>query len=284
MTVAVIGPGAIGGLLAAELHGRGNEVTLCARRPLARLVVEPDGHDFVPTVATDPAQVTPTPWIVVALKAMDSAAATPWLERLVRDDSVVVVVQNGVEHDRLDARGAALVPAIANTAVERTQDGRLVHRAGDLITLADVPGAAGFAALLEGSGLRVQLEADFTTAAWRKLLSNIAGNPLTALTGRRAEVFREPDMQRLALALLSETVAVGRAEGARLDDGDAERTIAALASLPPDTGSSMLYDRLAGRPLEVEPLVGVVVRAARRHGIDAPRAQTLYALLSALAS
>src|SRR5262249_53889481 len=151
-----------------ELIAAGHDVTLCARRPLARLIVEPDGHDFVPRVVTDPARVAPAAWVVVTLKAMDSAAATPWLERLVGPETVVVVVQNGVEHDRVDARGAPLVPAIVYTAVERTEDGRLLHRAGDLVTLADVPGAAGFAALLAGSALRVQLEADFKTAAWRK--------------------------------------------------------------------------------------------------------------------
>lgn len=290
--VALVGAGAIGGLIAAELHAAGQRVTLCARRPLDRLVVERGdrprdvavGRDGL-TIATDPTALGVVPWAIVALKAQDSAAAGPWLARLAGLDTCVVAVQNGIEHrERLvaHAHGARLLPALTNTAVERTAPGRLVHRAGDLITLAAGAGATEFAALLEGSALRAAIEADFTTAAWRKLLGNLAANPLTALTSRRMEVFTDPGIRELALALLREAVPVGRAEGARLEDDEPERTLAGYDSLPPDGGSSMLYDRLAGRPLEHDALTGAIVRAARRHGIPVPLNEAALALLGAL--
>jgi len=284
MQVAVIGIGAIGGLIAAELLAAGHEVTLCARSPLDRLVVERDEHPraFEITTTTDPATVrTPAPFVVLAVKAQDSAAAAPWLERVATSDSVVVVVQNGVEHDERVTH-PRVVPAIANTAVERTAPGHLVHRAGDRVTLADRPGAQAFAELLAPAVLQVVLEADFKTAAWRKLLANVAANPLSTLTLRRAELFGDPSIRELALALLVEVVAIGRAEGARLTDEDPHATLAFFDALPSDAGPSMLYDRLAGRPLEIDPLVGAVLRAADRHGLPAPRTHTLFALLSAL--
>jgi 2-dehydropantoate 2-reductase len=277
MDVAVIGVGAIGGLVAAELIALGHSVVLCTRTPVERLVVEREVHprDLLP-----PERAPGTArFAVVALKGHDSAAAVPWLERL--RPSYVVVIQNGVEHEaHIAHRG--LIPAIANTAVERVAPGRLVHRAGDLITLAERPGAAEFAALLEGSALRTKLEPDFLTAAWRKLLSNLAGNSITALTGRRADVFTEPAIRELARGVLDEAVAIGRAEGAALTAEDVDATLAFIDGMPPDVGSSMLYDRLAGRALEIEPLVGAVLRAGVRHGFDAPRVAALYALLSAL--
>jgi len=153
---------------------------------------------------------------------------------------------------------------------------------GDLLTLADRPGAAEFASLLDGTVLTTKLEPDFKTAAWRKLLMNLAGNPITALTGRRAEVFDDPAIRELARGLLDEAVAIGRAEGARLEPEDVNRTLAFYAGLPPVTGSSMLYDRLAGRELEIDTLVGAVLRAASRHGLPAARVQALFALLGAL--
>src|SRR5689334_9989662 len=143
--VAVVGIGAIGGLIAAELHAAGNRVTLCARRPLERLVVERDGdRRDLPVgrsadgealgIATSPDEVVTTPWVVVALKAQDSAGAGPWLAELAGEETTVVVLQNGVEHrERLGpySGDAPLIPGITDTAVERTAPGVLRHRAGD---------------------------------------------------------------------------------------------------------------------------------------------------------
>jgi 2-dehydropantoate 2-reductase len=297
-SVAVVGAGAIGGLLAAELHVAGHRVTLCARRPLDRLVVEREGEvRDLPVVsvrearagalavATTPADVRPVPWAIVALKGQDSPAAGAWLSALVDSATVVIAVQNGVEHrERIgpQAHGAVVLPALANTAVERVAPGHLVHRAGDLLTVPDESPAERFARLLCASALRVQIESDFISAAWRKLLSNLAANPLTTLTNRRMHVFADPLIRELALGLLREAVVIGRAEGARLGDDEPERTLAAYAQLPTDSGSSMLYDRLAGRPLEYDALTGAVVRAALRNGVRAPLNQALLALLAGL--
>ena len=84
------------------------------------------------------------------------------------------------------------------------------------------------------------------------------------------------------VGLLREGVAVGRAEGAALSDEDVARTLAFYDALPPETGSSMLFDRLAGRPLEHQGLTGAVVRAAERHGLDVPLNRAILALLEGL--
>jgi 2-dehydropantoate 2-reductase len=135
-----------------------------------------------------------------------------------------------------------------------------------------VPPHDGFTELFAGTTLDVELERDFLTAAWRKLLSNLAGNPITALTMGRAEIVQQPAQRALAEALIREGAEVGRAAGAQLADDEPERVLAFIDALPPQTGSSMLFDRLAGRPLEHGLLTGAVVRAADRHGIDVPRA------------
>lgn len=278
--VAVIGVGAIGGVVAAELLAAGADVTLCARTPLDRLIVERAVHprDFAVASLTDPAHGRSTPFVVVALKTQDSANAAPWLDAL--EPSTIVVIQNGVEHEaHIDA---PVVPAIINTAVERLAPGHLRHSAGDTLTLADRPGAGEFASLLQGGVIKPVLEPDFTTAAWRKLFSNLAGNPVTTITERRSEVFHLPPIRDLVERLLEEALPVGQAEGARLTRDDITRTLDFLTALPLGVGSSMLYDRLNGRPLESDALVGAVIRAGRRHDLPTPRVETLYALLQAL--
>lgn len=278
--IAVVGAGAIGGLLAAELVAAGEDVTLCARRPLERLVVSRTARplDVPVRVVTSPAEAAPARWVLVALKAHDSPAAGAWVEALSGPETVVVGVQNGVEHR--ENLGADVVPALAYTAVERVADGVLRHGSGDRLIVPDT--APELAALFATTSLQVELTDDFRTAAWRKLLANLAGNPITTLTLGRAAVLRDGGLRELAVGLLREGAAVGRAEGASLSDDDVARTLAFYDALPPDTGSSMLYDRLAGRPLEHQGLTGAVVRAAERHGIDVPLNRAILALLEGL--
>jgi 2-dehydropantoate 2-reductase len=273
MDVAVVGAGAIGVLLAAELQAAGREVTVCARRPFDRLVVE-GRHDLPARVVTEPSGSAE--WILVALKAQDSPAAAPWIAQL---GGQVVAVQNGIEHR--ENLGEDALPAIITAATERIGEGRVRHRFGHHLQVPAEPAGERLASLFDGTIMDVELVGDFHTQAWRKLLRNACANPITALTRARMGIFREARIQELARGVLAECVAVGRAEGARLEDDDAEQILAAFAEMPDDSGTSMLYDRLAERPLEYEALSGAVVRAAERHGIEVPLNRALYALLSA---
>ena len=124
---------------------------------------------------------------------------------------------------------------------------------------------------------------DEAEAAWRKLLSNVGANPITALTLRRLDVFDAPEVRDLGAALLDEALAVARAEGAALTRSDVDAVVSGFTSdFPRENGSSMLYDRLAGLPTEHEHIPGAVVRAARRHGIPVPRNETVLALMRGL--
>ena len=139
-----------------------------------------------------------------------------------------------------------------------------------------------FVALLEGTMLNVQLSGDFATYAWRKLLLNVVVNPVTALTLQRQSVLRRPDVHALCLEVLAEAIAVGKADGARVKEEDAVRIMETLFSYSGELGTSMYFDRLAGRHLEVEALTGAVVAAGERHGVATPLNRALLVLLRAV--
>jgi 2-dehydropantoate 2-reductase len=285
--VAVVGGGAIGGVLAQAAVLAGHDVTLCVRSPARSLSVTHDGQteQVMVRITTDPDSVAaPTRWVLLATKGHQTAGAAPWLHRLAGPDTVVVVVQNGVEHaERLAPLRlpGTIVPALTYIAARRDGPGRIVRVAGDRVVVPD--GAAGnaFAALLAGAPLTVDPAADFRTAAWRKLLTNVAANPVTALTGRPMEVLAAPGMPPLVRGLLTEAVAAGSADGARLSEQDVAATLEFYAGFDPDAGTSMLADRLAGRPTEHDEITGAVVRAAERHGLDVPLNRAMLALLMA---
>ncbi|MBW6433563.1 2-dehydropantoate 2-reductase [Actinoplanes hulinensis] len=137
-----------------------------------------------------------------------------------------------------------------------------------------------FTALLDGSWLHVERVADFSTAAWRKLLTNVGANPVTSLTMKRMSVIQhEPAVRELTRALLDEAIAVGRAAGARLSDADIEHTMEIYDGFAEDDGTSMLYDRLAGRATEHELITGAVVRLGEQHGVPVPLNRAILALM-----
>jgi 2-dehydropantoate 2-reductase len=288
-TIAVVGLGSIGGIIAGLLCAAGrHDVVACVRRPLDHLVVErAEGTiDIRLRALTDPQQATQVDWVLLCTKAQDTASSAPWLAKLCGPGTRIAVLQNGIGHkERLAplAGHAAVVPSLVYYNGERLGPDRVrFRRAGGYeFTVADDADGRAFAALLEGTDMRVLRSDDFATFAWRKLLINAVANPITALTLLRQAVFRRDDVKALCFAILEEAVAVGRADGARLAPDEAERTLATLLTYPPDAGTSMYFDRLAGRPFEADALTGAIVAGGERHGVPTPLNGLLLTLLRA---
>jgi 2-dehydropantoate 2-reductase len=288
--VAVVGLGGIGGGAAASLRDADrHDIVACVRRPLDRLVLErPTGTvDVALRSLTDPREATPVDWVLLCTKAHETASAGAWLERLCGPSTRIAVLQNGIDHAARVAPfvgAATVVPAIVYYNGERLAPDRVRLRRVTEHDLAVADDAAGraFAELLEGTRLQVLLSADFTTLLWRKLLINAVANPLTALTRQRQTVLRRDDMRALSRAILDEAVAVARADGARLAADEAERILATMLTYPAEAGTSMYFDHLAGRPLEIEALTGAIVRAGERHAIATPLNRALLTLLRAI--
>jgi 2-dehydropantoate 2-reductase len=288
--VAVVGTGAVGTTVAAHLCAAGrHEVVLCARTPVGALVVEsPEGtlHAAPPCVVR-PDAVGPTPWVIFAVKAHQTAGASGWLRALTTPETTVAILQNGVEHvERVapHAPSATLVPVVVECPATRVAPGRVIQRAPVALVVPATKAGHDFVRLMEGTEVRATAVSDFVTAAWRKLCLNVAGGAVTALTNRPLGVFRRADVAHVARDLMAECVAVGRAEGAVLPDSLVDEILASLTSSPPDAGTSMLADRRAGRLLEVDARNGAVARIGARHGIATPMNRAMTSLLTAINS
>ena len=285
--VAVVGVGAIGSLFAAQAYACGHRVTLCARAAVEPPVVDgPLGIGRVrASVETDASALEPAEWVFLATKTHDTPTTAPWLAALADAQTTIVVLQNGVDHrERVErlAPGATVLPALVFINVEPRGGRHFSHRAGNLVILPDEPAAAGLGTLLAGRPLEIRRERDFHTVVWRKMLHNLAANAITALTLRRLEVLRDDGIAELARGLIAEGIAVGRAEGAALEEDDVERAMATFGNFPPDAGSSMYWDRLNGRTLEWKHLNGHIARRGRAHGIPTPLHDAIVPLLAAV--
>lgn len=284
--VAIVGPGAIGTAVAASLHtGGSHELTLCGRTSaVAGRVRFADGREVsLPgTVQSDPRDVAgPSDWVLLAVKTHQVAGTAEWLARLCGAGTRVLVLQNGVEQRSLVAPltgPAPVVPAVVWFPAERV--GPRSFRVGEAqrILLPDDEGGTAAAGLFGGTNVDARVIPDFLTEAWRKLCANAVAS-LMALVGRRAEVFARSDMATVARSLAAECLGVARAEGAELPDELIEETVQGLVARP-GMGTSILTDRLDGRPLEWDARNGVIARLGAVHGIPTPVSDVIVPLLA----
>src|SRR4051812_6825348 len=286
--IAVLGPGGVGGLLAALLARDGADVTCLAGPDTAAVLAERGVRgssaqfgDFTVPVRAAERLVEPVDACLVTVKA---TALEPALERLptdVLDGALLVPFLNGVEHMALLRErypAAAVVAGTIRVESSRPAPGQVRHDSSFVrIELAPppdlTPRAEELAAALRSAGVDAQVVGDEAAALWGKLtflapfalLTTAAGAPLGAVRDGFAPV-------------VTEVSAVAGAEGAPAEPA---AILGFAAGLPDGMRSSMQRDAEAGRPLELEAIGGAVLRAAARHGIDVPVTARLVADLRA---
>ncbi|MEU6381315.1 2-dehydropantoate 2-reductase [Streptomyces sp. NPDC046909] len=286
LTVAVLGPGGIGGLLAGLLARAGHRViclageeTAAALRTSGIRVRSGLFGDFAAEVAADTVLRTPVDACLVAVKHTTLDAALERVPPEVLGDALLVPFLNGVEHPAtLRARYGeeTVAPAAIRTESTRLSPGEIVH--GSPLAEIDLTGDKvprhrldRLAAVLDSSGPTTRVLPDETAALWSKM-TFLA--PLALLTTRYALPLgdiRTRHREELT-ALVEETATVSRASGAPTDPA---QTLARYEAFPPGTKSSMQRDAEAGRPLELDAIGGALLRAAAHHGVPAPVATRL---------
>ncbi|SNX58140.1 2-dehydropantoate 2-reductase [Streptomyces sp. TLI_55] len=292
LTVAVLGPGGIGGLLAGLLARNGHRVICLAGDETAEALRTTGIHvrsgpygDFTAAVEADTELRTPVDACLVAVKHTALDAALDRVPPAALGDAPLVPFLNGVEHPAaLRARygDQAVAPAVIRTESTRVAPGEIVH--GSPLAEIDLSGdkvardrLEPLAAALDAAGPATRILPDEASALWAKM-AFLA--PLALLTTRYALPLgdvRTRHREEL-IALVEETAAVSRASGASVDPAQA---LARYDAFPPQTKSSMQRDAEAGHPLELDAIGGALLRAAERSGVPVPVATRLVAELRA---
>jgi 2-dehydropantoate 2-reductase len=290
-SIALVGPGAIGSTVAALVHGAGHQVVVCGHTPRDCIEVRPDpfvldGEPIVVPgpVRTDPETVDgPVDVVLLAVKDTQTEDAAAWLARLCDDNTLVCVLQNGVEQVERVGRycpSSTVVPCVVWFSAQAQPEGWIRLRTAVRLVLPEGEAPQRLSDVLRGPLCTVELSPDFTTETWRKLLTNaVAG--LMVLTGRKSGMFRRDDLARLARDYLAECLAVARAEGAKLGEDVIEEIVGLFTGLSEDLTTSILTDRERGRPLEWDIRNGVVIRKAAEHGLATPISEVVVPLLAA---
>ena len=310
MSVAVVGAGAIGGLLGAYLARSGEEVVLIARGPhLAAMqargvTVRSGGLEFNarPECTDDMRAIGSADVVFLTLKAHSIPAVAKTIGSSLAENACVVGAQNGIpwwyfEHRHLEsvdpggviARNIPyrkVVGCIAYPAAQVVEPGVIEHLEGNRFTLGEPDGSRServqaISSMLVKARLKAPVQPRIRQEIWLKLLGNATLNPLSALTrASLADIVTSPVTRDLVRTLMEEVDAVAQAMDVEVPLTIEKRMAGAAATGGHRT--SMLQDVDAGRPLEVDALVGAVVELADGAGVPVPSLRVVYKLTKLL--
>jgi 2-dehydropantoate 2-reductase len=304
MNICVVGAGAIGGWVAAKLAIAGEPVSVLARGETLRLAraeglqLEENGEEFVVAVsaAGDSRSVGAQDIVIVAVKAPALPALASELKPLIGPDTIVVPMLNGVPWWFVDGEplrsvdpdgsiAAALpfdriVGCVVHASCSRSGPNRIRVRHADKLIIGEPGGEASerlarLFALLDGAGLKPELTNNIRREIWYKLWGNATINPVSALTRATADkILADRECRAWMLEGMAELAAIGAAIGCPISESGEDRmqVTARLGAFK----TSMLQDVEAGRPIELEALVGGPREIAARYGIETPALDRLY--------
>lgn len=312
MKFLIAGAGAIGGYIGACMARAGEDVTLFARGPHLRAmqahgvrVISPEGNFIAhPRIVGDLAEAGPVDVIFLGVKAHGLTQLAPQVAPLIAEGTTVVSTQNGVpwwyfqagagefsglQLERVDPGGViaksiparSVVGSLVYFATDIAEPGVIRHTEGNRISLGEPDGSRSercrqIADALIRAGLRCPVTARLRNEIWVKLLGNVAFNPISALTrATLVTMARDPEVSMLVRDIMSEVEAVATKLGIELPVSIEQRM--AGAEKVGEHKTSMLQDLEAGRPLELEAVVGAVVEIGERLNVAMPRTKSVYA-------
>lgn len=311
MRFLIAGAGAIGAYIGARMANAGFDVTLFARGPHLRAMqehgvqVKSTEGDFVarPTIAGSLEEVGPVDVVFLGVKAHGLPQLAPQLKTVLGLETTVVSTQNGIPWwyfqgfggeweglrlERVDPDGVIsssiearrVVGSIVYFSTEISSPGVIQHIEGNRISLGEPDGSRSdrsrkIAEALTSSGLRCPITTHIRHEIWVKVLGNASLNPVSALTrATLVQMVRDPGASAVIRNIMQEVEAVSHKLGMQLPVSIDQRI--AGAEKVGEHKTSMLQDLEAGRPMELEELVGAVVELGERVGLSMPYTRTVY--------
>jgi 2-dehydropantoate 2-reductase len=318
MKICVVGAGAIGGFMAVRLEKAGHTMSVVARGPhLASIkahgltLIEAEQEQVATSlVATDTILDLGTQDVVLlALKAHQVEQVVDDLPALIGHDTVMVTLQNGIPwwyfqkfdgdyanqvvrtvdprgvlFNRIDPNG--LIGCIAYPATTIAEPGVIRHIEGNRFPVGELDGSETdrvqrIADLFSEGGFKSRVLSDIRSEIWLKLWGNLTFNPISALThSTLVDICQFPPTRELSVAMMKEAQIVGEKLGARFRV-PMEKRIAGAEGVGKHK-TSMLQDLEAGKPMEIEGMLGVVIELAEMTKTEVPTLRALYACVSLL--
>jgi 2-dehydropantoate 2-reductase len=297
MRTAIIGAGGVGGYFGARLASAGNQVCFVARGRHLEAIrtdgltvrsIAGDVHVRVPAT-NDPTEIGPVDYVLVTVKSYDTAEVAAFLPDLMADGASVVSLQNGVDNeeklaavvgaDRVVGGAAYIFATIARPGVVEHTGGPASLVVGEWRG-GTSPRVDDLVEALRTAGVTADATEDIHAVLWSKFAFICAQAGTTAAARLPiGEIRSHPASRKLFRDIAAEVCTVAAAEGIQLPGDLADRHVAFADGLEPNSYSSLHHDLVTGRRMELDALLGEVVRRARRLGVAVPASEAVYAVL-----
>ncbi len=291
MHVVLVGPGALGSMLAVrlapQLEGEGGVLSLLDHnqhraRSLTRkgITLYHNEHKTTihPIITTDPTDISECEVILLCVKSGDAAKALRQADPLISANTLIIGMQNGMAHlEKLRQTRGIAVAAVSSAGATLTAPGKVIDggagvtRFGLLSTITSPPKhLKNLVSLFNRSGLQAELVPDILPVLWEKLFINVAINALTAIHKRKnGQLLTSCSIRNSMKKAVSEAMEVARAK--KIDIlNDPIATAFAVCRRTRGNTSSMLQDILKQRPTEIAAINGFIVDEGKQMGIDTP--------------
>lgn len=299
MKVAVMGAGAVGGYFGALLHREGLSVTLIARGQHLEAIEARGLHiksvegDFTvrPPAGADPGAVGPVDLILFCVKSYDTEAAARQCLPMVRGDTLVLSLQNGVDNEEKIAGIVGedkVLGGVAYIGAAVAEPGVIVHTGEGRIVFGEVHGGITervkrLEHIFRGAKFPAEVSANIQAVLWAKLCWNATFNALNTLVGGELRpIIERAETWALARAVMEEVRTVGVAHGVHLPEEIVDKLLRWTEREAAGMKTSTRQDYEAGKRLEADALNGMVVQKGREAGVPTPLNFALYGLLKAI--
>ncbi len=294
-SLLIVGTGALASLFGARLSSAGFDVTLLgtweaglqALRQGGIRLETPDGQKIYSVKAVRyPSEAAAATYALILVKSWQTERAANQLLEILKDDGLVLTLQNGIGNREILARVLGrdrVVQGATTTGATLLGPGHVRPGGEGVITVEDHPGLGPLLEKLRAAGFRVDCVTDVERVLWRKLIVNVAINPLTAILDiPNGELLNRPAARQLMADAVREVKLVARAEGIDIDLDDPLAAAENVARKTASNRSSMLQDVSRGAPTEIDMICGAVIRGGKKHAIATPVNRTLYLLIKSL--
>jgi 2-dehydropantoate 2-reductase len=298
MRVAVMAAGALGGYFGARMAAAGHDVVFVARGANLAAIernglkvesVHGDLHLPKPNVTDDPGKVGPVDSVLFAVKLWDSEEAAVQARPLVRSQTRVIPLQNGVDSmeriapilgtDNVVA-GSAYIATVLSAPGVVTHTSQFARMVCGRIDGKPDEYLKSFCEAAYAAGIDITLSDAIDRERWQKFVFLVGLSGATATTRQPlGPILADADTRAFFYSLMCEVVAVGRAKGVPIPQDFADDRMKFAASSPPTFKASMLHDLERGNPLELDWLAGKIVELGRALGVPTPANDAVYAVL-----
>lgn len=297
MRIAIMGAGAVGGYFGGVLANQGEDVVLIARGVHGEAIAKNGLHvdsnwgnfNVKVDVTDDPSTVGEVDFILHCIKLYSNADALPTMKPMIGENTTVLTIQNGATSGQI--LGASLGQKHVLQGATYIETGIVgpghIHQSGStaMIEFGEDDGSenertAAVQKLLDREGIQVKVSNNIVDTLWNKMVSvGAIGTVMAASRASFVEVLASPHGEQTVRTVMEEIVAVGQSQGVKFPPRCVEAKMADAIAEAEDTQASLQYDLNNRKPLELDDILGAVVRIGRDAGVPVPASAALVTVL-----